>query len=47
MISLVLLIFAFVLAVLQAMRPWLGTWTTPHLGWLAIALLLLTYILGR
>lgn len=47
MLSLILLIFAFVLALIQA---WFGRSTTPytvpHLGWLAIALYLLTLILG-
>lgn len=46
MLSLILLIFAFVLAVLAACRPWLSSWPAPHLGWVAIALYLLTLILG-
>ncbi|HEY2538211.1 MAG TPA: hypothetical protein VGI28_01735 [Stellaceae bacterium] len=46
MISLILLIFAFVLAICQAFRPWTQPWPIPHLGWLAVALYLLTLILG-
>lgn len=47
MLGLILLIFAFVLALIQA---WFGRtaqpYTVPHLGWLAIALWLLSLILG-
>jgi hypothetical protein len=46
MLNLVLLIFAFVLALIQAFRPWTTPFPVPHLGWLAIALFLLTHILG-
>lgn len=46
MLALILLIFAFVLAVIQA---WFGRsaqpYVVPHLGWLALALYLLTLIL--
>lgn len=46
MLPLILLIFAFVLSLLQAMRPWIQpAWPVPHLGWLAVALYLLTLIL--
>lgn len=45
MLPLILLIFAFVLAVVQAVRPWTQPWAIPHLGWLAVALYLLTLIL--
>lgn len=48
MLNLVLLVFAFVLAVVEAFRAgWApGAWPIPHLGWLALALYLLTLILG-
>lgn len=47
MLVLILLIFAFVLALLEALRPWQRPWAMPpHLGWLAVALYLLTLILG-
>lgn len=47
MLSLILLIFAFVLALIQAFRGWTPAgWPVPHLGWLALALYLLTLILG-
>lgn len=45
MLPLILLIFAFVLAVIQAFRAWSPPWAIPHLGWLAVALYLLTLIL--
>jgi hypothetical protein len=46
MLGLILLIFAFVLALIEAFQPWLRPWARPHLGWLAIALYLLTLILA-
>lgn len=46
MLALILLIFAFVLAVIEAFRGWGPPWSIPHLGWLAVALYLLTLILG-
>lgn len=46
MLGMILLVFAFVLAVLEALRPWQRPFPLPHLGWLAIALYLLTVILG-
>lgn len=44
-LSLILLVFAFVLALLAALSPWSRPWWPPHLGWLAIALYFLTMIL--
>jgi len=46
MLVLILLIFAIVLCVVQAFRPWTQPFPIPHLGWLGIALYLLTLILG-
>jgi hypothetical protein len=51
MINLILLIFAFVLALINAFWGFLGRpsgqpWPKPHLGWLAFAIYLLTLILG-
>ena len=47
MITVILLIFAFVLCVLQSFWPW---WSqprsVPHLGWLGMALYFLSIILG-
>lgn len=46
MLTLILLIFAFVFAVIEAFRGWTPQpWGLPHLGWLAVALYLLTLIL--
>jgi hypothetical protein len=45
MLGLILLIFAFVLAVVQAFRPWSPPFPVPHLGWLALALYFLMLIL--
>ena len=46
MINLIILVFAFVLALIEALRwPWPQPWGVPHLGWLAVALYLLTLIL--
>jgi hypothetical protein len=44
--TLILLVLAFVLALIQSFRPWTTPWPVPHLGWLSIALYLLTLILG-
>lgn len=46
MISLILLIFGFVLAVVQAFRGASPPWPVPHLGWLAVALYFLSLILA-
>jgi hypothetical protein len=46
MVGLILLVFAFVLALIEALWP---TWTArarPHLGWLAVALWILFQLLG-
>jgi hypothetical protein len=47
MISLILLIFAFVLSLIEAFQPWLRPWSRPHLGWLAVALWFLSLILSQ
>jgi hypothetical protein len=44
MLGLILLVFAFVLCVIQAI--WFGPWPKPHLGWLGMALFLLYLLLG-
>jgi len=46
MVGLILLIAAFILALIEAFQPWQRPWGRPHLGWLAIALWLLSLILG-
>jgi len=48
MITTILLIFAFVLALIEACWPLLmrQAGTRPHLGWLAFAVYLLSIILG-
>jgi hypothetical protein len=46
MLGLILLIAAFVLALIEAFQPWQRPWGRPHLGWLAIALWLLVQILA-
>ena len=45
MIGTILLVFAFVLSLIEAGRGWLGTWPAPHLGWLAVALYFLALVL--
>jgi formate hydrogenlyase subunit 4 len=45
MIALILLVLAFVLALLEAFAPWSRPWPRPHMGWLAVALALLAFIL--
>lgn len=47
MLNLILLVFAFVLAVLASVTPWSRPWWPPHLGWLAVAIYFLSIILGR
>ena len=47
MLVLILLVFAFVLALVQSFAPWRGGPFPPHLGWLAVALYFLTLILGH
>lgn len=48
MLSTILLVFAFVLLVLEAIRPstWSSAYPIPHLGWLGLALFVLTFLLG-
>jgi hypothetical protein len=43
MISLILLVFAFVLCMVQAIYP---NWAQPQWGWLGLALYFLSLILG-
>jgi hypothetical protein len=49
MLSLFLLMFAFVFAVLAAFAPWnrpdRSWWGPPHFGWLAVALYFLDLVL--
>jgi hypothetical protein len=47
MVGFILLIAAFILALLQSLRGWVPNMPGPHLGWLAIALALLAMILGN
>lgn len=47
MLNLILLVFAFVLALLAAVEPWRQPWWPPHLGWLALAIYFLALLLGR
>jgi hypothetical protein len=48
MVSLILLVAAFVLSLIEAFRlPWSQPWPIPHLGWLALALYFLALILQR
>jgi hypothetical protein len=44
MLSLILLVFAFVLCMIQAFYP---NWTAPSWGWLGLALYFLSLILGH
>ena len=47
MLHMILLVFAFVLSIVEAFRwPWQQPWPIPHLGWLALALYFLALILG-
>lgn len=43
MVSLILLVFAFVLCVVQAIYP---NWQSPQWGWLGLSLYFLSLILG-
>lgn len=45
-IGTILLVFAFVLALIEAFQPWTRPFPRPHLGWLAVALWFLALILG-
>jgi len=45
MISLILLVAAFILCLIEAFQPWVRPWARPHLGWLALALYFLSLIL--
>lgn len=44
MLSLILLVFAFVCAVVQTLYP---NWPRPHLGWAAIAFWIAAELFGR
>lgn len=50
MIGLILLVFAFVLSLVEAFRGWLQpppqSWAIPHLGWLGLSLYFLSLLLG-
>jgi membrane-bound ClpP family serine protease len=43
----ILLVFAFVLLVIEAFRPTAWSWPFPHLGWLGLALCVLAFILNN
>ena len=44
MLSLILLVFAFVLTTVEAFYT---SWPRPHLGWLGLAIYFLSLLLGR
>jgi hypothetical protein len=44
-ITIILLVFAFVLALIEACQPWVRPWPRPHLGWLALAIYFLVQVL--
>jgi hypothetical protein len=44
MLSLILLVFAFVLTIVEAFY---ASWPRPHLGWLGLALYFLSLLLSR
>jgi len=46
-LGLILLVAGFVLALIESFQPWQRPWPRPHLGWLAVALGFLAFILGR
>jgi len=46
MIGMILLVAAFILALIEAFQPWVRPWPRPHLGWLALALYFLAQVLG-
>lgn len=43
MLPMILLVFAFVLCLIQAV--WFGPWPKPHFGWLGLALWILSILL--
>jgi formate hydrogenlyase subunit 4 len=45
MLSLILLIFAFLLSLIEAFQPWMRPFPRPHLGWLALSVYFLSLIL--
>jgi hypothetical protein len=45
-VGIILLVFAFVLALIEAVQPWQRPWPRPHLGWLALAVYFLMQILA-
>ena len=44
-LGIILLVFAFVLSLIEAFQPWQRPWPRPHLGWLALAVFFLQLIL--
>jgi TRAP-type C4-dicarboxylate transport system permease small subunit len=50
MLGTILIVAAFILALLEAVVPFVfrapTTWVRPHLGWLAVALYFLALVLG-
>jgi len=48
MVQLILIVVAFVLALIEAFTPWyFPNLTRPHLGWLALAFYFLSIILAQ
>jgi hypothetical protein len=45
MLGLILLVFAFVLSLIEAIQPWTRPFPRPHFGWLAVALVILMWLL--
>jgi uncharacterized membrane protein (DUF485 family) len=48
MAHVILLVFSFVLLLIEAFRPttWPTRWPVPHLGWLGVSLFVLTFIIN-
>jgi len=46
MVGTILIVAAFILALIESFAPYIGSWTRPHLGWLALALYFLALVLG-
>jgi len=46
MLGIILLVFAFVLSLIEAFQPWVRPFPRPHLGWLALSFWFLSLILS-
>jgi len=42
----ILIVFAFVLSLIEAFRPWAPPIPRPHLGWLSLSLYFLSLLIG-